>query len=244
MCLTGAYFLGGFMKIKNLYKNLSKFELALWLFSKMIVIGSFLLSSSNNYLTLIASLIGVTALIFVAKGYVIGQILTVVFAVFYGIISFYYRYYGEMITYLGMTSPIAILTVISWIKHPYEKTSEVTVSRMTKLQVAVMFGLTVILTLVFYFILKSLGTANLFFSTISVATSFLASYLTFMRSSYYAVGYMANDIVLIILWGLATFTDITYLPMITCFIMFLINDLYGFFNWQRMKKRQTTNAKP
>lgn len=230
--------------MKNLYKNLSKFELALWLFSTIIVIGSFLLSPSNNYLTLIASLIGVTALIFVAKGYVIGQILTVVFATFYGIISFYFRYYGEMITYLGMTSPIAILTVISWIKHPYENTSEVTVSQMTKRQVAVMFGLTVIITFVFYFILKALGTANLFFSTISVATSFLASYLTFMRSSYYAVGYMANDIVLIILWGLATFTDITYLPMIICFVMFLINDLYGFFNWQKMKKRQATNAKP
>lgn len=28
------------------------------------------------------------------------------------------------------------------------------------------------------------------------------------------------------------------LPMILCFIMFLANDLYGFFNWHKMKKRQ------
>lgn len=231
------------MKIKNSFKDLSKIELALWFCSVIIVTGSFLLSSSNYYLTFLASLIGVTALIFVAKGYVIGQILTIVFAFFYGIISFYFGYYGEMITYLGMTSPIAILTVISWIKHPYENTSEVTVNQMTKLQINVMFGLTVIVTGVFYFILKALGTANLFFSTVSVATSFLASYLTFMRSSYYAVGYMANDIVLIILWALATIENIKYLPMIVCFVMFFINDSYGFFNWQTMKKRQVAYDK-
>lgn len=226
------------MKLKNPFKNLSKFELALWLASVVIIASSFLLFSSGNCLTLIASLIGVTALIFVAKGYVTGQILTVVFAVFYGIISFYFRYYGEMITYLGMTSPIAVLSVISWVRHPFGKSSEVSVNRITKKQSAVMFILTVIATVIFYFILKALGTENLLFSTISVATSFLASYLTFMRSPYYALAYAVNDIVLIILWTLAAVEDISCIPMTVCFIMFFVNDLYGFQSWQKMKKRQ------
>ncbi len=228
------------MKIKNPFKDLSKYEFILWLCSVIVIMVSFLFSSSSYYLSLIASLIGVTALIFVAKGYVIGQILTVIFAIFYGIISFYFRYYGEMITYLGMTSPIAILTVVSWVKHPYEKTSEVTVNQMTKKQVIIMFNLSIIITCIFYFILKLFKTANLLFSTISVTTSFLAVYMTFMRSPYYAVAYMANDIILIILWILATIENKSYFPMIMCFIMFLINDLYGFFNWRIMQKRQSS----
>ncbi len=231
------------MKIKSLFIGLSKGEIALWLCSVIIVSTSFLLSYTNNYLTLIASLIGVTALIFVAKGYVLGQILTIVFSVFYGIISFFFGYYGEMLTYLGMTSPIAILAVISWSKHPYEETAEVTVNRMTKPQVMVMFLLTIIVTIIFYFILKALNTTNLFFSTVSVSTSFLASYMTFMRSPYYAVGYMANDIVLIVLWLLATIEDTMYLPMIICFVVFLINDLYGFFNWKMIEIRQSATQK-
>lgn len=226
------------MNIKNAFKSLSRVELILWLFSVAVITISFALSTAADYLTLTASLIGVTALIFVAKGHALGQLLTVVFAVFYGIISFYFRYYGEMITYLGMTSPIAVLAMLSWLKHPYKKTAEVTVRQMTKKQVLIMLGLTVAITVAFYFVLKALGTANLFFSTISVATSFLAVYLTFMRSSFYAVGYMANDFVLIILWAMATAQDTRYLPMIVCFTMFLINDLYGFINWQAMKKRQ------
>lgn len=226
------------MKKHNPFRDLSKFELSLWLLSITIVTVSYLLTPAKDYLSLTASLIGVTALIFVSKGYVLGQVLTVVFAVFYGIISFYFKYYGEMITYLFMTSPIAVLSVISWIKHPYKDTAEVTVNRMTKKQVFIMFLLAFITTALFYFILKYIGNENLLFSTFSITTSFVASYLTLMRSPYYALAYALNDIVLIVLWSLAAIADIKYLPMIICFIMFLLNDAYGFYNWKRIQKRQ------
>ncbi len=226
------------MKLKNPFKDLTKFEFSLWITSILVIICSFAISGGDDILTIIASLIGVTALIFVAKGYVIGQILTVVFAVFYGIISYYFRYYGEMITYLCMTAPIAIMAVVSWIKNPYEDTKVVKVSHVTKKQVLVMTILAIVTTIIFYFILKAMGNTNLFFSTISITTSFLASYLTFLRSPYYAVAYSANDVVLIVLWTMATLEDRSYLPMILCFVMFLINDMYGFFNWRRMRIRQ------
>lgn len=226
------------MKLKNPFKDLTKFELSLWLTSIIVIIVSFAISGGDDILTIIASLIGVTALIFVAKGYVIGQVLTVVFALFYGIISYYFRYYGEMITYLCMTAPIAVMAVVSWLKNPYEGTKEVKVSHVTKKQWIIMTVLAAITTFAFYFILKAMGNANLFFSTISITTSFLASYLTFLRSPYYAIAYSANDMVLIVLWTMATLENMSYLPMILCFVMFLINDLYGFFNWRRMRERQ------
>lgn len=227
------------MKISNPFKRLTKFEWILWLTSLIVVAGSFLIPAEKDYLTLIASLVGITALIFVAKGLVIGQILIVIFAVFYGIISFYFRYYGEMITYLGMSAPIALLSVVSWIRHPYEKSAEVEVHHVTQKELVLMFSFSVVTTVIFYFILAIMDTANLFFSTISVTTSFLASYLTFLRSPYYALAYAVNDLVLIVLWVAASLTDISSLPMVMCFVMFFINDLYGFFNWRRMQKRQT-----
>lgn len=224
--------------MKNPFKDLTGFEKALWIVSVIVVILSFLLSPKNDWLTLISSLIGVTALIFVAKGYVLGQILTVVFAAFYGIVSYYFAYYGEMITYLLMTSPIAIMSVISWIRHPYKDTSEVTVSRLSRKTALALFALAALVTVLFYFILKALGNANLLVSTISVTTSFLASALTLLRSPYYALAYAANDVVLIVLWIMASVSDISYLPMIACFLMFFANDVYGLVNWRRMQKRQ------
>lgn len=226
------------LNIKKSFKNLTAFELVLWLTSAVLVSVSFMLSREYDIMTLIASLIGVTALIFVAKGDVLGLVLSVVFSVFYGIISFKCRYYGEMITYLGMTAPMAVWSIISWVRNPFKDTSEVAVSKITKKQVVHMSVFAVLVTAAFYFILGVLGTSNLYFSTISVTTSFCASYLSALRSPYYALAYAANDAVLIVLWIAASFQSISYLPMIICFVTFLLNDLYGFYSWRHMQRRQ------
>lgn len=218
--------------------GLTGFERFLWGLSVLVMLTGFYCAPEGGFFNLIASLIGVTALIFVSKGHVAGQILTVVFALLYGVISFQLRYYGEMITYLCMTAPIAALSVLSWLRHPYQDSTEVEVSTLNVKQRLFVSVSAVITTFVFYFILDALGTANLLVSTVSVTTSFLAASLTYFRSPFYALGYAANDVVLIVLWATAAMETPSYLVMVACFVMFLANDLYGYFNWQRMKKRQ------
>lgn len=224
--------------LTNPFKSLNRFELTLWITSLAVVTASYLIVSTSDILPLCASLIGVTALIFVAKGRSIGQLLTIVFSVFYGIISIKNQYYGEMITYLGMSAPMALVALISWIKNPYKNTAEVKVNSLSRKQLTLMSVSCIAVTIAFYFILRALGNASLLFSTLSVTTSFLASYLTALRSPYYALAYSANDIVLIVLWVVASMENPEYVPMIACFVMFLANDLYGFYNWRKMKKRQ------
>ena len=225
-------------KISNPFRDLTRFEIVLLAVSVCVVALSGILSGTESLLSTMASLVGVTALIFVAKGYVIGQVFVLVFSVLYGINSFFFAYYGEMITYLCMSAPAAAATIIAWLRHPYEGTKEVKVNRLTKKTGTLMVVATIAVTIAFYFILGALDNANLIVSTISIATSFLASLLTFYRSPYYAVAYASNDVVLIIMWILAALESISYLPMVVCFIMFLANDLYGFYSWKRMEKRQ------
>lgn len=216
-------------------------EKLLWLFSVTAIILSFLLMGNTDHLTLFSSLIGVTALVFVAKGNVLGQALTVVFGIFYGIVSLEYRYWSELITYLGMTAPIALGAVVSWLRHPYQK-GEVSVRAMKRRDWAVLSVSTAAVTVVFYFILTALNTPNIVFSNISIATSFFASMLVLLRSEYYGIFYGMNDVVLIVLWILATLDNPNYFPMILCFAIFLINDLYGFYNWQKIKRRQSRGS--
>ena len=102
-----------------------------------------------------------------------------------------------------------------------------------------MLFLTASVTVLFYFILRYFHTANLIPSTLSVTTSFIAVYLTFRRIPFFAVAYAANDILLIVLWTLASIEDIHYISVLICFVVFLVNDIYGFISWQRMKKRQS-----
>ncbi len=226
--------------MRTIRNYFSKTELVLWSTSVLFVIISFCIFDRESYLTLTASLIGVTSLIFNAKGNPIGQALMIVFSLLYGIISFTFSYYGEMITYLGMTMPMALFALISWLRNPYKgNKSEVKVNTISKREQILMWILTLIVTFFFYYILDYFNTANIIPSTISVTTSFLAVYLTFRRCPTFALAYAANDIVLIVLWIIASVYDTKYVSVVVCFIAFLVNDIYGFVNWQRMKKRQS-----
>ena len=225
------------MKIKSYF---SKTEMILWSASVFLITVFFIIFDRENYFIIFASVIGVTSLIFCAKGNPIGQVLMIVFSLLYGIISYTFLYYGEMITYLGMTMPMAVFALVSWLRNPYKgNKSEVAVNHINKKEVIFMCILTLIVTIIFYYILDFFNTANIIPSTISVSTSFLAVYLAARRSPYFAIAYAGNDVVLIILWILASISDIHYISVVVCFVAFLFNDIYGFINWKRIEKRQT-----
>ena len=217
----------------------TKFELGLWFFSVSIIIASFFIPGKNNYLSLIASLIGATALIFNAKGNPAGQAMMIVFGILYSIISYSQAYYGEMITYAGMSVPMAAFSLISWLKHPFNgNKSEVKINRIQPKELIILSALTISVTVGFFFILKAFNTANLIISTVSVATSFIAVYFSFRRSPFYALGYTLNDLVLIVLWIVTSINDPSYISVVICFCVFLFNDFYAFICWCKRAKSQ------
>ena len=229
--------------LHNPFAGMKKREWCLWIISLIIVAVSNILAGKTDPVTLSATLIGVTALIFVARGDVWGQILTVVFSILYAITSYSFRYYGEMITYVGMTAPIAVFSIVTWLKNPStEEKNTVRISGLSRKTTLIMVLSCAVVTAVFGYILKLLDTPNLVISIISIVTSYLASYLMMCRNSYYALAYAANDVALIILWILASLNNIAYLPMIACFLMFLANDIYGFISWKKRERKQVNCA--
>lgn len=225
--------------MKDFIKKFTLGEKILWLMSALCITAAFMIFDRGNFLTLIASLFGVTAILLNAKGNPLGQMLMTFFSVMYGVISYKFAYYGEMITYLGMTGPMAVLALVSWLRHPFENNkSEVEVNHIKKGELGFMWFLAAAVTVLFYFILRHFNTANLVFSTVSVTTSFVAVYLTFRRSELFSLGYAANDVILIILWSLASLQSREYICMVICFIAFLVNDTYAYFSWLNIKKRQ------
>lgn len=225
--------------MQNPWKELSVKEWWLWSISMLIVTVSNLVGGSFDVLILAATWVGITSLIFAAKGNVWAQFLMIAFSILYGIISFRFRYWGEMITYLGMTLPMAVWSAVTWLRNPSAGSkSEVAIRRLEKKHFLFLLVLSIVVTGAFYFILRWLETPNIVFSTLSVTTSFLAASLTMLRSSYYALGYAANDLVLIVLWGLAAAKDPVYIPVIINFMIFFMNDMYGFISWKKRERTQ------
>lgn len=209
----------------------------LWIASVMIIAISFFAFSQDNIINLFASIIGVSAVFINAKGNPVGQVLMIIFSLLYGIISCRCAYYGEMITYLFMTAPMAAVALVSWVNNPYSD-GGVEVNTVSPLEVIFMFALGGIVTFAFYFILKYFETANLIVSTFSILTSFIGAYLSFRRSAFFSLAYIFNDIVLIILWGMASVGNTSYISVTVCFFMFFVHDVYGFVSWREMEIRQ------
>lgn len=215
------------------------FEKLLWSTSIVLIIGTYIMFKGDYFLSLVASIIGATAILFGAKGNAIGPMLMVIFSILYGVISYRYSYYGEMVTYLGMTGPMSLISVVSWFRHPHKKEKlRVQIEHIKKSQVIVIGITAIFVTVGFYFILKLLGTSNLLASTISVTTSYVAVYLSILRSPYFSLAYVANDLVLIILWSLAVVTDRSYISVIVCFVVFAVNDFYAYINWKKLRSKQ------
>lgn len=224
--------------MKKFSNYFSKGEILLWISSVVVIMVSFFVFSQDSVINLIASVIGVSAVFINAKGNPVGQVLMIIFSLLYGMISCKCAYYGEMLTYLFMTAPMATIGLISWINNPYGDSGEVEVNIIRLPEVFFMFVLTGSVTTAFYFILRYFDTANLLVSTFSVMTSFVGAYLSFRRSVFFSLAYIFNDIVLIVLWGLASAENKAYISVMVCFSMFLVNDVYGFARWREMEIKQ------
>lgn len=226
------------MKLRLLFPRLTVQDLLFWSLSTAAIVLSYFLYPTGDFVSVIGSVVGVTALIYIAKGVVMGQFFSLAFCLFYGIYSLFFAYYGESVTYLGMSAPAAVFSIISWIRNPYRDSGRVKVSRLGLGRMMLTVLACVPVTVLFWFVLRALGTAQPVVSTFSIATSFLAAALSFQRSSFFALAYAVNDVVLILLWGREYLSDPSVLPVIVCFASFLFNDIRTFVSWQRLHREQ------
>lgn len=234
------------MKIDNPIKKLTKFEWALWLISIAAVgisaaVSFSLFPDTIDWLTLAASLIGVTSLVFLSKADVWGQILSIAFNVTYALAALNNRFFGETIIYFCLHLPIAVFTLTVWLRNRFKKEDTVIkIAKTSPVKTIIVCFIGAAVTVGAIFLLRYLDTDSLALSTVSVFTSFVALSLMVLRSPYYALVYAANDVVLIILWTISAVASPANAVMVACFIAYLANDLYALYNWRRIRRAQKT----
>ena len=103
--------------IKKFLKNWNSFEICFLIFSSLIISICFLLGSDKNILALIVSLLGITTVICGAKGLVISPFINIIYNIIYIILCFSQNFYGEVLIYIFIMTPINIFTIISWLKN-------------------------------------------------------------------------------------------------------------------------------
>lgn len=224
--------------IYNYFKDWNLFE-RLFLFIGIILE---ILSSIIFHGTIIDSLYTITYLttaILMSKGKVESYFIGFFSVFFYGIVSYNQGYYGELLITIFLTFPIMIVGIISWLKHQDKDDDVVIISSLSKKEIIFAFSSQLILFWAYYFLLKSFNTDLLVISSCSIVTSVLASYFEARRSELSLFCYIANDLIIITLWVIPIVKGNT--SLISIFmgpLLLLVNDIYGSYNWKRLKNIQ------
>lgn len=224
--------------IYNYFKDWNLFE-KLYLFVG-IVVG--ILTSIIFNGTIIDSLYTVTYLttaILMSKGKVESYFIGIISVFFYGIVSYNQGYYGELLITIFLTFPMMIIGIISWLKHQDKDEDVVIISSLSKKEIVFAFSSQLILFWVYYFLLKAFNTDLLMISSLSIVTSVLATYFEARRSELSLFCYVANDLILITLWMIPIINGVTSLISVLIGpMLLLVNDIYGSYNWKRLKDIQ------
>ncbi|MCI8617820.1 MAG: nicotinamide mononucleotide transporter [Clostridia bacterium] len=224
--------------IKKYFNDWNKFEKLFLICGLLVSVISAIIFNGTVIDTLYTSLYLITALL-MSKGKVECYFVGFVSVFFYGIVSYNQGYYGELIITIFLTFPIMIIGIISWLRHQDKEEDTVIISSLSKKEITIVLLSQLILFWIYYFILKVFNTDLLEISTISVVTSVLASYFEARRSELSLFCYVANDLVIITLWLVPIINGQTQLiSVLVGPILLLINDIYGSYNWGKLKKKQ------
>lgn len=222
----------------NFFKKFTLFEKLLLVISIIVLLATGIIFNSS-IVTIICTVLFVLAIMLIAKGNYLGQIIGIVVTILYSYISYKNRYYGEIIINIGIVLPLYILGIISWIKHENKETKTVKINQIRFKEWLIALVLSIGVYFGIYYLLKSQNTNLLIVSTLSVVASLFGMYLNVRRSSYSFLLFIINDIILIFLWGIPSFNgDYTLVPLFINPIINLFNDSYGLYNWKKNEKLQ------
>lgn len=180
-----------------------------------------------------------TALL-LAKGKYSCYIVGIISTFFYAFVSYSNSYYGEVIIAMCCTLPLMIIGLVNWLRHQ-DNTNTVIIKEITKKELILVLLSQVVMFFGYYYLLKAFNTNNLLVSTFSVVASVIATYLTARRCEHGFIGFIINDLILIILWSIPVINgELNIIPILICPVLLLINDIYGAYNWRRIKYNQKT----
>lgn len=217
--------------MKKLFKDWKPFEIGLLVFDIIAIAISSAIGKSG-ILTILTSLTGVICVLLQAKGKIVSQLVGILEAILYSILSYQNHYYGEIIIYGLVVFPMYIYGVISWVTHKNEETDTVKPNQISQKEWGALSFASVMGFVGLYYMLKYFNTSQLLISSLSMVTSLVATYLITRRSKYSFLFYIGNDIILILLWGIPiVHGDFYLLPILVENCILLINDSYGLKNW-------------
>lgn len=229
--------------IKNYFKDWNTFEKTYVILSFMLIIATNILAN-GTIITTLYNICYIAGAILAAKGKVENYIFWFVGVFIYSIISFNQHYYGEIIINIVISLPLMIIGIIDWLKHKDDVNNSIVINNLSIKEISIVLLSQFIMFFGYYYLLKFFNTEELIISSLSIVASVLAMYFEARRSELCYYSYLTNDVIILSLWLIPVIKGNTMLlSVVICPTLLFINDIYGVYNWKRLKKIQNVEDK-
>ncbi len=235
-------------RLKKFYNSLDTFEKA-WLVVSTLILLGVELYFKDSLIGTVATLTGILNVVLVAKGSMINYAFGIVNTILYTIIAYKAGYGGDFVTFLFYYIPLQFVGIYAWRNHTQEDTNLDDVKKMSGLQ---LIGSVIILIIGTYVTMLILPAITAIFNMPINQLPFVDAFTTFagifagilMLKRYAEQWYIwvFVNIGSVIMWVTLIGSDDSAIAMVVMWGAYLVNALYGAYNWRKMEATQSKQA--
>ena len=232
--------------MKSFLKEWTMFE-KIWLIAFTVINIWLFFAWDDTTLGLISSMTGMLCVILIAKGKISNFFFGMVQTSTYAYISYSYGLYGEAMLNGLFYFPMQFIGLYMWNKNKAlqkVKDEDIVIKRLTKkgwgiLVVSVVVGAFIYMELLFY-----LNAQQVRIDSFAVVMSVAAQILMTLRFAEQWIMWVLVNMLSIVLWVVTlTQSDGNDYTMLVMWTAFLVNSIYGWYNWEKLAKQSLHEEK-
>ena len=210
----------------------------IWLLFATAVILGLSIYWEDTWMSLIAAITGTWCVILTGKGKRSSFIFGVINVVFYAIVAFQAKYYGEVMLNVLYYFPMNFVGWFAWKKHMNDKTGEVIKECLTLKKSMAVYAVTAVAIVIYGFVLDKLGGNLPYIDSMSTVISVVAQVLSIKRLMEQWVLWIVVDVVTVIMWAVHFAQGGETIATLAMWSVYLVNAIIMFIRWYKESKEK------
>ena len=221
--------------IKSELTGWKAFDVIWFLVATAVILG-LSIYWKDTWISLVAAVTGTWCVILTGKGKRSSFIFGLINVIFYAIVAFDAKYYGEVMLNLFYYFPMNFVGWFVWKKHMDEQKGEVIKVRLPLKKSMIVYGVTAAAIFIYGYILERLGGNLPYVDSMSTVISVVAQVLSIKRLMEQWVLWIVVDVVTVIMWAVHFAQGGETVATLAMWAVYLINAVIMFIRWYREAK--------
>ena len=208
----------------------------IWFLVATAVILGLSIYWKDTWISLVAAVTGTWCVILTGKGKRSSFIFGLINVIFYAIVAFEAKYYGEVMLNLLYYFPMNFVGWFVWKKHMDEQKGEVIKVRLPLKKSMIVYGVTAAAIFIYGYILERLGGNLPYVDSMSTVISVVAQVLSIKRLMEQWVLWIVVDVVTVIMWAVHFAQGGETVATLAMWAVYLMNAVIMFIRWYKEAK--------